>query len=425
LANFFEPLLINFSIIMIVLFIFQIFWVDKGHLHHKHTTTVIAFLLALSIVLGMEYPIRFAPGFIFDLRYLPFILGFLYGGYRVGIPLLIVLVFYRFYIGGDGAYVNAVVAGLFVLLFPLFREKYNELNFKYKILFTMIISLVVSTLVMAFSLQLLGLPSTSLIVLSVQYIFAHSICMGLLTYISETMVQNVKFKEKIILAEKLNVVSQLSASISHEIRNPLTVTKGFLQLLRCPDIPFEKRKSYIELSLTELERAEIIINDYLAMTKSQKANFVFSNFEDDLKYVANVIKPFADIHQVDLQTSFCNELYVKYDQNQFRQCMINMTKNSIEAMSLSGGILKIALSSSKNTVIIAIEDNGVGMTKEEVARLGTPYFTTKDKGTGLGMTVAYSAIKAMKGAVKIKTNKGKGTVFTIEIPAKIKAKGTA
>ena len=154
-----------------------------------------------------------------------------------------------------------------------------------------------------------------------------------------------------------------------------------------PQLPLDKRCFYVKVSLTELERAEMIINDYLSMTKPQKQATVITNLEDDIRYVSNVVKPYSIMHNVSISGNFDNTLKVKYDQNQFRQCLLNIMKNCIESMAINGGLLNIDTYSKKNKVIITIKDTGDGMSLEEINRLGTPYYTTKEKGTGLGMTV--------------------------------------
>jgi two-component system, sporulation sensor kinase B len=124
----------------------------------------------------------------------------------------------------------------------------------------------------------------------------------------EQIISNMKNRERYLLAEQLNVVSELSASVSHEIRNPLTVTSGFLQLLNKSTTLNAEEKRYIELSLQELNRAESIVSDYLSFAKPQSENMVYSNLEQETEYTKNIIIPYATMHQVDVQFSFKNSL---------------------------------------------------------------------------------------------------------------------
>jgi two-component system, sporulation sensor kinase B len=212
------------------------------------------------------------------------------------------------------------------------------------------------------------------------------------------------------------MISELSASVAHEIRNPLTVTNGFLQLLHQSQTITPTEKQYVEYSLQELERAEHIVSDFLAFAKPQSENMVYSNFKHETEYVQNIMIPYANMHQVDIRYTFANSLHKHYDKNQIRQCFINLYKNGIEAMKENGGTLFINVFEQRNKIMIQIKDTGTGMTKEEISQLGKPYYSTKKEGTGLGMLMVYSTIHKLKGKIEVESEKGKGTTFLITIP---------
>lgn len=410
-----ELLLDNFSYIIVPLFFYQMFCVDKGKIHIIKNRICLIFLAGGASILCMSNPLKISAGFILDFRNIPFILGCLYGDFWVGIPLFMIMMIYRFYIGGIGAYA-ALVLNVFLLLALLkLRVYYEKMTKVKKIFFTISVTVFITLTVSYVSQLLMGPPFYNISRASLIFLCSQSIAMWIITYMVEAMIYNYHLHKEIIHTEKLKVVSELSASISHEVRNPLTVTKGFLQMLSEPDLTFEKRKSYVDISLTELERAEMIINDYLAITKVQKESIIVSNLLEDINYITNVLKPYSIIHNVEVQKSFSNKYQLKYDRNQLRQCLINIAKNGIEAMP-EGGLLKISIFSVKSKVKITISDTGVGMNEEEIQRLGTPYYTTKEKGTGLGMTVVYSAIQSMQGKISVESKKGVGTEFTITLP---------
>ena len=143
---------------------------------------------------------------------------------------------------------------------------------------------------------------------------------------------------------------------------------------------------------------------------------VYSNFEEETEYAKNVLLAYAHMHKVDIQLTFQNSLNKDYDKNQIQQCLINLYKNGIEAMNETGGILSVDVSEHKSEILIKIKDSGVGMTNEEVSRLGKPYYSTKEKGTGLGMLMVYSSIQKIRGHIQVDSVKGKGTTFSISIP---------
>ena len=220
----------------------------------------------------------------------------------------------------------------------------------------------------------------------------------------------------LLQTDRFHLISELSASVAHEIRNPLTVTNGFMQLLSQSESIPVKEKSYIDYSLQELSRAEKIVSDFLVFSKPQSNNMVYSNFEEETEYAKNVLLPYAHMHKVDIELTFHNSLNKNYDKNQIQQCLINLYKNGIEAMKENGGILSIDVSEQKSEILIKIKDSGVGMTREEVSRLGKPYYSTKEKGTGLGMLMVYGSIQKIRGHIQVESEKGKGTTFSISIP---------
>ena len=232
----------------------------------------------------------------------------------------------------------------------------------------------------------------------------------------EKIISNVKTREMYVQAERMKDISDFSASIAHEIRNPLTVTNGFLQLLNESKTITADEKIYIEFSLKELERAETIVSDFLTFSKPQSENMVFSDFAKDVKYVENIMQPYAKMNRVEILVRLTNTLKTKYDENQMQQCLINLVKNGIEAMEDKGGTLYVDVSEHKKNILIKIQDSGSGMTKEGISQLGKPYYSTKKEGTGLGMFMVYSTIRNVKGEIKVKSTVGKGTTFLIYIP---------
>ena len=134
----------------------------------------------------------------------------------------------------------------------------------------------------------------------------------------------------------------------------------------------------------------------------------------------NVISPLANMNGVEIVQTIhdpkINQITMMGDRKKFQQCLINIIKNGIESMKSKGGKLHIHLSSSPDKVQIDISDQGVGMSQEQMNRLGQPYFTTKEKGTGLGLMVSYSIIKGMCGTIEVSSEVGKGTCFSINLP---------
>jgi two-component system sporulation sensor kinase B len=179
----------------------------------------------------MEFPIKLEMGFIVDLRYIPFLLVALYGGYKYTFSLYIVLNVYRFIIGGQGIFRSLIFSTVIYILVPFLNRIFVKQNSRKRIstavcvsFFTIVIYLIsLATVVPELNYEYWSL--------TVYTLSTYVLVMLVIMILIERIIENKKTREAIIQSERFNVISDLSASVSHEIRNPLTVTSGFLQLL--------------------------------------------------------------------------------------------------------------------------------------------------------------------------------------------------
>ncbi|WP_373280707.1 ATP-binding protein [Paenibacillus pini] len=393
--------------------IFLIFFENKAYAYNKR---VLVLLSAVAMCLCMAKPIKLEIGFIFDLRYVPMIIVALFGGYKNLFPLYFILNMYRFYVGGEGTFRSFVYSSVIFIVVPILSKWFLRLSSKGRIITACLTSLL-NILIYLYTLTSFMPLDRKFWMFTLNAVMTYVGVMCVIMILIEKIITNIKNRDRILQSERLNVVSELAASVSHEIRNPLTVTSGFLQLLNKSKNITQSEKGFIELSLQELKRAEKIVSDYLSFAKPQSENMVYSNMSEEVEYTKNIIMPYASIHKVEVIFSFNNSLKKHYDRNQIQQCLINLYKNGIEAMKDNGGgILYIEISERKQHIIISIRDTGIGMTREEISRLGKPYYSTKEEGTGLGMLMVYSTINKVKGTIEVDSEKGKGTTFLISIP---------
>ncbi|MCM3747872.1 sensor histidine kinase [Paenibacillus pasadenensis] len=396
--------------------LFLIFFENRSYSFNKK---LLVALSAVALVLCIANPIILDNGFIFDLRYVPFIIVALFGGYKGAFPLYIVLNVYRFYVNGEGTLPSFLFSTSVLLLVPLCSSYFKKQSSKSRV----ITATTIAFATMAWYLLTLSFMIKSLNrefwILAANALSTHVIVTSVIMILLEKIIQNIKNRERLIQSERLSVVSELAASVSHEIKNPITVTSGFLQLLyKSPTISQEERR-FVDLSLQELQRAEKIVSDFLSFAKPQRDNLIYSNMSEELDYTRNVIMPYASVHGVEVRYKFQNSLKCSYDRNQIQQCFINLFKNAVEAMKeLGGGILTIEAFEDRSTIMIRIRDTGIGMSKEELSRLGKPYYSTKAEGTGLGMSMVYSTIQELGGTVEVHSEKGEGTTVLLFIPTK-------
>jgi two-component system sporulation sensor kinase B len=250
----------------------------------------------------------------------------------------------------------------------------------------------------------------------IAFLFLPSLGIGIISYGIEFVRRNNEMQQELIKAEKLKAVEQMGAAISHEIRNPLTAASGFVQLLQDDYLSRQKRKEYLSIVKEELISAERVIQDYLTFAKPSLEAFEELNVKSELRQIINILQPLANQNSVEVNTDFSVIGFIKGDLQKFRQCFVNVLKNAIESMP-NGGYLTITTEYSKNFVTISVKDTGVGMTIEQLERLGEPFYSTKGKnGTGLGMMVVYSIARAMDGTIWAESEIGVGTTFYFKFP---------
>ncbi|WP_227395730.1 ATP-binding protein [Jeotgalibacillus aurantiacus] len=411
-----KDLLVNFLLMILPLLFIQIVYFYSYRQRLESSKEWLAALFpAVSIVLCMLFPFSVNEGFLWDLRGVPLILGALYGGYRMAFFLIGVMLITRMMIGGDGVLVISYTLLLMSILLPVSIKFFKNAPLLVKAMVScgLVTAFVLSNAFLAY--LLFGVQMDLFI--WAEYIFINVTGMLLAIILWEIIRTNFVILNDLIKAEKLAVVSHLAASISHEVRNPLTVSKGFIQMAIQQEKDHPKTDEYLSTALKEIDHASEIINDYLTFAKpapEQQKDLVII---EEINQSINVMKPLANMNKVVIHPvlNLPADQMVKTEPKKFKQCMINIIKNAIEAMP-DGGNLYIRCGIESNCIVISIQDEGLGMKKEELNRLGEPYFSTKNKGTGLGLMVSYSIIRALNGHIDVSSEPGKGTIFTVKIP---------
>jgi len=407
-----KHLFINFSIIIILLSFSFIYLEKVSKTTISKSSIFIVFLLLLWICVHFSYqPVSFAR---FDLRIIPIVIGSLYFG--IGLFLAPCAIIIRSFYGIDtGFYMTAALYIPFtVLIWYLSPWFWKQLPMR-RVLIAIIIGAVLGVL------HLLGLSffntNTYWLDAWAAYLIIPPIGLGIISYGIEFIKNSAEMRLHLIKAEKLKAIEQMGAAISHEIRNPLTAASGFVQLLEDDYLPRQKRKEYLAIVKDELNSAERVIQDYLTFAKPSLESFEELNVKSELKQIINLLQPLANQNSVEISTDFSVIGFIKGDQQKFRQCFINVLKNSIEAMP-NGGYLFISTDFLHDSISITVKDTGIGMTKEQLERLGEPFYSTKGKnGTGLGMMVVYSIVRAMNGSVWAESELDVGTTFHFNFPA--------
>lgn len=235
--------------------------------------------------------------------------------------------------------------------------------------------------------------------------------LGIFKDISEQKVE----EERIMQSEKLSTAGQLAAGIAHEIRNPLTAINGFMKLLRSSN---SKKEQYIEIIESELKRIEFIVNELLILSKPQSTQTSSPiNIIPLLNQVVTLMNGQAALKKVEIITTYPDEqtILIHGVAYQLKQVFINLLKNAVEAM-FRGGNIYVHIRTKEDQVEVIVQDEGCGMTEEQINALGRPFYTTKDTGTGLGFIITSNIVHNHGGTITVKSVLQEGTAFTITLP---------
>ncbi|MDX8343558.1 HAMP domain-containing sensor histidine kinase [Rossellomorea sp. YZS02] len=222
------------------------------------------------------------------------------------------------------------------------------------------------------------------------------------------------YYEQVQQAERMKTTGQLAAAVAHEIRNPLTVVKGFLQYYAEDETL--KTKQNFPLMINELDTAEHVISQFLSISKPDREGRVQNvDVEVVLKDVTELLSMYGLLNDNSLQLHVEKECLVSANSIELKQLFINLIKNAIEASPETGSV-SITANQEKGNAVIRISDNGRGMSDEEIRSLGTPFYSLKSKGTGLGLMICYNIVEKYNGEINFQSESGKGTTVTLLFP---------
>ena len=218
---------------------------------------------------------------------------------------------------------------------------------------------------------------------------------------------------KMARQDRLNLMEQMAAGIGHEIRNPMTTVRGYLQLLGTKPV-YADRKPTFALMISELDRANAIITEFLSLSQPKRTEQKFQDLNGILSNLYPLIE--ADASTQNKQISFIQgEISnVELNVNEITQLVLNLARNGMEAM-LERGCLQIKSYVEDGKVVLSIADEGCGIPPENLRKLGTPFFTTKDSGTGLGLATCYNIVESHNAKMSMDSSY-RGTTFFIFFP---------
>ncbi|WP_245996111.1 ATP-binding protein [Paenibacillus taihuensis] len=232
--------------------------------------------------------------------------------------------------------------------------------------------------------------------------------------------ERLVLERQLMLSEKLSAIGKIGAGLAHEIRNPLTSIIGLLTLLKENfKTADHKQKDYFRIIFSELERIKNLVQQFVMMAKPDQKGIIKTRvglhalIEDILALMEN------DFHDKNIKIHYqplCKE-EVYIDKDKIKQVILNILQNAFDAIDFDGNIcVVIRQSQLDHGIEIVIADNGFGMDEDTLEKLATPFHSTKKYGLGLGLSMSYSIIELHKGRIKVESENGKGTTFTVWLP---------
>ncbi len=234
-------------------------------------------------------------------------------------------------------------------------------------------------------------------------------------YVSITQdISNLKMQDELLRKwDMLNIIGQLSASIAHQVRNPLTTIKGFIQLLS-----IGTENTFGAIMAEELIKIEIIIEEFLQLAKpSSGTGFTTTSIYNEINRTISLMEKEAMLHNISFNMKLNDkDQFIHCEPKQIQQVFINIMKNSIDAMPNGGEITINTVAEEGRVVKIILSDTGIGIPPERLNKLGEPFYSLKEKGTGLGLMVSYKIIENHHGSIQFKSKEGCGTTVEISLP---------
>lgn len=222
-------------------------------------------------------------------------------------------------------------------------------------------------------------------------------------------------RKEITRLDQLNLIGEMAAGVAHEIRNPLTVIKGFLQHIQTKvnsDI-----ENNIKTILGEIKSIELLVSDFLSLARNKQTDFRKQSLNAIIKSIYPLLYTDAIKQGIDLTLDLEEELpEMLLDEKEIKQLLLNLARNSIDEIDVRG---KITITSKIRRGIISlyVSDNGRGIPQDDCQQIFTPFFTTKPDGTGLGLSICASIVERHKGSIRVESKEGVGTRFIMTFPS--------
>ena len=233
----------------------------------------------------------------------------------------------------------------------------------------------------------------------------------------QATLRNLTYRKKFETAQRLAQMGEMMADMAHEIKNPLQVISGRAQIALMEGPKMESVKEGLEIILEQCNRMNDLIQRFLYFSKPAKGDFKEIDINESLEYVLHLIEHPYSLRNINIKKEYATSPpKLKIDEKRMHEVFLNLVNNSADAMPPEGGTITVHTQVEGDNIRVDIKDTGSGMPEEDLKKIFDSFFTTKEKGTGLGVPLCYNIIKAHHGDLKFESEVGKGTTATIYLP---------
>jgi signal transduction histidine kinase len=213
-------------------------------------------------------------------------------------------------------------------------------------------------------------------------------------------------------SKHLSIIGEMTASVAHEIKNPLASLKGAVEIINDKSTEEDKKVEFKNIAISEIKRIDNTVKDFLMFSRSQKPNLTKLNLSESIHTAIKQIEKQASEHNISIEAEIDSNLLISGDREKLHQVFLNLILNSIQASPPQSKIIVSAISRD-NTIEISFKDFGHGISQENMDKLFDPFFTTKSSGTGLGLAIVKSLVEELGGQISVSSSKDSGTEFII------------
>lgn len=402
-----EELIFNIMLVMFPILVYFVYKCYNQVFIKKYNFLLLGFTLFSSVYLSLKYGGGSTNNIMLLFCNIPIIIAYIKKEGILGLLLSLVVILYCYFNFDYNIYVLLIKYSVYAIIYYYLKTKVDKSNF-IKIIF------VVQGFFLSFKYFFVNNVEDLVVIIKLLFlvIIVYTITIIIL-YLLNLGDKITTLYSEIKILEKEKKIKESLFKITHEIKNPIAVCKGYLDMLDVNDK--NKINRYIPIIREEIDRSLNIMTDFMQFSKIKldkeivDINLLLDDVYDNFK-ILNKLK------NIELKYIESNEeIYINGDYNRLKQVLINLIKNSAEAIKSKGKIIIKSENNSKEFKILII-DNGCGMSKETLSKIKDIFYTTKEKGSGIGVSLSNEIIKAHGGSLEYDSELGEGTIVKITLP---------